>query len=277
MIRSILVGLDGSEYSASAIELGIEWAQRLDCLLVGLGIIDVDAIRGGEAVPIGAGYYKEHGDEVKVAHERRQVEGYLDRFARRCAEASVACKLLEDVGPPVAEFSLEAQRYDLVILGQQTYFESAEKGDAGEVLRPLLKNAPRPIVTVPKQLTTGRSVVVAYDGSLQAARVLQAFQNTILYGDDVVHVVTVASDRLLAARIANRAIDFLGFHQVKTQSHPIASSESPASVILDMAQRLDARLLVMGAYGQPTLREFLLGSVTRTVLKESQLPLFLYH
>jgi nucleotide-binding universal stress UspA family protein len=33
----------------------------------------------------------------------------------------------------------------------------------------------------------------------------------------------------------------------------------------------------MGAYGQPTLREFFLGSVTRTVLTRATVPLFLYH
>jgi nucleotide-binding universal stress UspA family protein len=33
----------------------------------------------------------------------------------------------------------------------------------------------------------------------------------------------------------------------------------------------------MGAYGQPVLREFLLGSVTRTLLAHSPIPLFLDH
>ena len=33
----------------------------------------------------------------------------------------------------------------------------------------------------------------------------------------------------------------------------------------------------MGAYGQPVLREFLIGSVTRTILKECPVPVFCYH
>ena len=39
----------------------------------------------------------------------------------------------------------------------------------------------------------------------------------------------------------------------------------------------DAGLLVMGAHGQSMLREFFLGSMTRTVLKESSIPVFCYH
>jgi nucleotide-binding universal stress UspA family protein len=34
---------------------------------------------------------------------------------------------------------------------------------------------------------------------------------------------------------------------------------------------------VMGAYGQPALREFFLGSVTRRMLTECPVPLFLFH
>ena len=55
------------------------------------------------------------------------------------------------------------------------------------------------------------------------------------------------------------------------------SSARAADVILDQVQQLDAGLLVMGAYGQPVLREFFLGSVTRKVLEECPVPLFLYH
>ena len=47
-------------------------------------------------------------------------------------------------------------------------------------------------------------------------------------------------------------------------------------MILKKAQALEAGLLVMGAYGQPAIREFFLGSVTRKVLKESSIPVFCY-
>jgi nucleotide-binding universal stress UspA family protein len=52
---------------------------------------------------------------------------------------------------------------------------------------------------------------------------------------------------------------------------------APAQVILEQVQQAHASLLVMGAYGQPALREFFFGSVTRTMLEASPVPLFLYH
>ena len=73
------------------------------------------------------------------------------------------------------------------------------------------------------------------------------------------------------------ASKFLSDHQIESVPHAFTSSASPAEVILEQVRRLNAGLLVMGAYGQPVLREFFLGSVTRTVLEKSPVPLFLYH
>jgi nucleotide-binding universal stress UspA family protein len=56
-----------------------------------------------------------------------------------------------------------------------------------------------------------------------------------------------------------------------------APVESTAAALLHWVGVLRAELMVMGAYGQPVLREFLLGSVTKTVLRDSPVPLFLYH
>ena len=135
------------------------------------------------------------------------------------------------------------------------------------------------MVVVPEPLRTGASIAVAYDGSLQAARALASFAATGLSGERTVHIIAAASvaDRPQAARHVERGIAFLNNHDINATSHIVESSRESAEVILKKAQSLDAGLLVMGAYGQSVLREFFLGSVTRTVLKESSIPVFCYH
>jgi nucleotide-binding universal stress UspA family protein len=124
MLKSILIGLDGSAYSTAAVELGIHWARRFDALLVGLGVIDEPTIRGPEPVPLGGVYYKRHRDDVRMHEAQVKVEQFLERFTLRCTEAGVPSKLLEDIGLPWEQILVEAQRYDLILLGQQTYFTS---------------------------------------------------------------------------------------------------------------------------------------------------------
>jgi nucleotide-binding universal stress UspA family protein len=207
----------------------------------------------------------------------RQVEQYLERFALRCAEAGVACKPLQDSGSPADSLFVEAQRYDLVVLGQRTYFQFATRDGADATLSAVLRNTPRPVVVVPPKPYDGTPVLVAYDGSLPAARALYAFQASGLHGAEDVHVLSVGDDHVEAARHADRAVEFLGFHNVKAAARSASPGPGVADTILDQARRLGAGLIVMGCYGQPVLREFFLGSVTRAALERSTVPLFLYH
>jgi nucleotide-binding universal stress UspA family protein len=279
MLRSILVGLDGSPQAASTLELGIELARRHDALLVGLGVIDEPAIARAKPVTLLGGpphadpnYFREH-----VADARRQVEQALEQFALRCAEAGVACKVLEDAGSPCEQIAIEAQRYDLVLLSQRSRFcfETQERDD--DTLAQVVKRGPRPVVVVPETRSEGQSVVVAYDGSLQASRALFAFQGLGLHERRDVHVLSMHAERLEAARHAERAVDFLRSHEIKATAHHLECHGHVAEMLLNQVERLKAGLVVMGAHGQPTLREFVFGSLTRTLLQRCPVPLFLFH
>jgi nucleotide-binding universal stress UspA family protein len=278
MLRSILVGLDGSPQTAFTLELGIEWARRHDALLVGIGVIDEPGIAKAKPVLLGGPpyadpiFFREH-----VADARRQVEQFLERFALRCVEAGVACKVLENAGSPCEQIVIEAQRYDLILLSQRTrfHFETLEQDD--DTLDRVLKHSPRPVVVAPETWGEGRSVVVAYDGSLQASRALSAFQGLGLHESREVHVLSMHAERREAARHAERAVDFLWTHEIKATAHHLQCLGHAGEMLLKQVEQLEAGLVVMGAYGQATLREFVLGSVTRTLLQRCPVPLFLFH
>jgi nucleotide-binding universal stress UspA family protein len=277
MLRSILIGLDGSAYSTAALELGLRWAGQFEATLVGLGIIDEPDIRRPEPVPIGGSSFKQHRDEALVADARRRVEQFLETFTRRCTEAGVVSKVLQDVGLPHEQIVLEAQRFDLILLGQRTYFHFETQEGPDETLHKVLKHSPRPVVTVPERLGQGEAVIVAYDGSLQAARAVYAFTASGLAMKSPVHVISVHKDQDEAARQASRAVEFLTPHGIQALAVPLASSGRPADVLREQAHKRDARLLVMGAYGKSLLHDFFFGSVTRALLKENPVPLLLFH
>ncbi len=275
MLKSIMVGIDGSSYSRAAVELGIVWAKKHDALLVGLGVVNQPGICHPEPVPLGAGAFKSMLDENRLKNATRRIEQALEDFSIRCAQAGVASKPLEDVGDPVASISLEAQRYDLILLGQKTYFRL--EGSETETLESLLKAPPRPVICVPERPIAGSSVVVAYDGSLQSARALHAFCISGLASlAPMVHVVTASSDNLAGQLCASRAIDYLSFHEVKAHKHVLSSGTDIAATVLQQCEELEASLCVMGCYGKSAIREFFLGSVTRSLVHKSTVPLFLY-
>ena len=141
----------------------------------------------------------------------------------------------------------------------------------------MLQTSPRPVVIVPDEPTQAKNVIVAYDGSAQAARALQAFLAADLPGFEEIHVVSVGGDRIEAARHGDRAVEFLRLHNRVSQLHAIGSTAAPASILAEQAVALHAGLIVMGAYGHSILKELVFGSTTRTLLDSSPVPLFLFH
>ncbi len=276
MLRSLLIGLDGSDDGEGAFELALSWAKAHDALAVGVSIVDESGILVSEQAMFASGYHHAIAEPlVDVARHRSRV--ILEQFTGRCHQLHVHCKALSESGTPYVRLLDEAQRYDLVVLGQQTHFEYGWKDQADETLVRVLKDSPRPVVVVPKSPKDGEVVIVAYDGSLQASRALYAFEASGLARSRTVFVVSVASIRAEATRHANRAVEFLRNHDIKAVDVPVETHGDPAEVILKEVRRRDTGLLVMGAYGQPTLREFFIGSVTRTVLEKSPVAVFCYH
>ncbi|WP_406695855.1 universal stress protein [Singulisphaera sp. Ch08] len=276
MLKTLLVGLDGSEHSEAALELAIRWAKRFDALLVGMGCVDEPGLHGPEEILVGEAYFAPLNSSLLLELKQR-VEGTLSRAALRCAQAGVAFKPLEEVGTPYVQILLEAQRFDLIMLGRLTHFQFGWEKEADVTLSRVLAECPRPVVVVPQNPGDGESVAVAYDGSLQAARVLSSFEASGLGQGREIQVISVSKDKKDAARRADRAVEFLKSHGLNAFAHPVDSARQPPEVLLEMIKLSKPGLVVMGAYGQPVLREFFLGSTTRTFLENCPAPLFLYH
>src|SRR5262245_19338993 len=277
MLRSMLVGVDGSAYSTTAMELGICLAQRWDAVLVCLGIVDAPTICKPEAVSLGATAYKVQRDEMLLADAHHKVAQFLEHYMQRCTAAGITYQVRQEVGSPTECLLLEATQYDLILLGQQTFFHFETQAKPDETLHAVVKQSPCPVIAVPATLPAGRAVVIAYDGSPHATRALHMFQALGLDSAYDVHVVCVDAQQKRAACCAEHAMAFLHGHNVTAQAHALATSAAPAEVLLEQVRKLDAGLIVMGAYGRSILREFFGTSLTRTMLEESPVPLFLYH
>jgi len=278
MLRSLLVGLDGSAYSASALKLGIRWAKHSGAVLAGIGVVDDPTIRHPEPVPLGGGAFKREAVEAALAEAQAKVAAFLEAFRRQTQEAGVASKEHKELGDAAETILREAQRYDAILLGKETYFQFTNQNEPGETLHDVIKHSPRPVVAVPEELGDGQSIVIAYDGSLQAARALQTFEATGIGRSEgaEIHVLMIGDDAAPCQACVDRAVDFLKFHALEATPH-IVEDGPIGPTILDFAKQVNAGLVVMGAYGKKTLREFVLGSCTRRMLKDTNLPLFVSH
>jgi nucleotide-binding universal stress UspA family protein len=271
-----MVLLNDARAAYQASDLARQWAGTHDALSVGLTVLDVECLCGEEPAQMAGMSAKEEHAQKILEDARSRLAQARDHFQSLCTQSNVTSLMLDEQGQPADVIAREAQRFDLVLV-DCPQSRPILGGLSTDQLTSLVKLLPRPLVIVPQQAPTATDVVIAYDGSLPAARAVQAFVQLGLAADRQVHVVGIAEHFVTAARRVDRAIDFLGHHQIAAKAIPIASEDDPAAVLLDHLNLYPTGLLVMGTFGQNFLREAIFGSVTKRLLTHCPVPILLSH
>ena len=119
------------------------------------------------------------------------------------------------------------------------------------------------------------SVLVAWDGSVACAHALRNAVPLLKCAATVV-VVTVEGERPGIGGEQVRA--YLGRHGIASEVYELPLGDRTVTAVLLAAVRIyHASYLVMGAFGHGRAREFLMGGVTRDMLKRCPVPLVLAH
>jgi nucleotide-binding universal stress UspA family protein len=169
---------------------------------------------------------------------------------------------------------------DLIVTG----YDNRADGDLDTVLVGLLE-AGRPVLALPRNPSanlpeTGlaKNVVFAWDGSRASSRALREAVPHMLHAANVfvVHVADAGDEARGETRYD--LMTYLRSHCISATYVQIDRNDRwTGDVILHEAHKLDADLLILGAYGHGHLSEMLLGGVTDHVLKHADLPLLLVH
>lgn len=276
-MKSALVALDETATSQTAIDLGIELARRFSCPLSGISVVDIDYIAGGEAVPLGASHYKERLDAARVQRAHISSKSMLSSLSARCKSAGVAVSTIELEGDPVALVQSACARHDVVILGRDATFHGGGEGVVAGAVERLLKGQARPIIVATDTARLPSRILVCYDGSIAAARSVQLFVLLGLAKDCELHLASVGDSKASCETNLQQVQQYLALHGLGGDAHALVTNDNPEDALLSTAARIDADLLVMGAYGHRGWREAILGSCTTGLLATSPVPLFIYH
>ncbi len=277
MIRTILVGLDGSPDSDAAVAWGIRCSRRSGAELVGLTVVDEPTICKPEPHGIGSDSFKLHRDQTRLEEARCRVREFQEQFARVCTTAGVPFRTLERVGLPAEEIIAEGEDLDLTLLGQQTHFQFATQSSPDGTLHKVAHHSHRRVVAVPLQIKEGRPVVLVYDATPPSVRALESYQASGLDEGKPVRVISMASSKALAERHAEEGAKFLEFYGIAAQACPLPASMAPARQVLEQVRELDAGMLVMGVPEHSALWEFFFGCIVESLLEENDLPVLFLH
>lgn len=279
-LKDILVHLDTTPQSAVRLDLAVDLARRHDAHLAALHVLDIGlplvamADAGGGA---SLGALMDQMRDAALADAAGVEAGFRERMRRE----AMTGEWRQAEGMLAETITLHARYADLVVIGQDDPEASlpGTVGLAGDVLF----GAGRPVLVVPyagRFATVGRRVLVGWNASREAARAVNDAL-PLIAGAETATVLAANPAKGLGGHGEEPGADIalhLARHGVKaTVEHRLAPDVPDADLLLNHASDMSADLLVVGAYGHSRLREFVLGGVTRTLMKQMTVPVLMSH
>ncbi len=272
----ILVCLDGSSYSQAAIEYATQIALEHDASLTGIGVIDLPGIqRSSGPAPIGTMHYDQFADRQHLQEAREMVTGILEDFGKECQEKQIRHSIHAEMGSPFREIIEESKFHDFIIVGQKTFFRYNLKHEPGNTLDRILHNGLTAVLAVPDCVRQIKKVLVAYDNSVQVTKAIQMFLMLHIWNQSDITLLNVNNNATRGIQLLSRLGDY--FRRYGIQPEKVQLKGRPDEVILSYIREHEIDLLVMGAYGRRSVSEFVFGSVTKSLVAQADIPLFIYH
>ncbi|WP_018263605.1 universal stress protein [Methylobacterium sp. WSM2598] len=267
---SIVVSLDTGPETGDRVRLAADLARRFEATLTGVAARRVPApaavndFRDAEAIfAREEARLREELAQVRAAFEREAGEGVPTAW---CSAAAHALAVLVQ----------QARSADLVVVGRPGSGD-ADPGEMGVEPGPVLMEAGRPVLVVPPGIDRLRAarVVVAWKDRPEARRAVSGALPFITAADQVFVATAGAEARFEGAE---DVAGHLARHGAHVTAHFLTChARSAADEILRFAERQDADLVVMGAYGHSRLREWMFGGATHDALRTAPLCLLMSH
>ena len=273
----ILVHIDQSPRALMRLDIAAELARQHGAHLTALQVIDVAlpvmAMGDGGGGAVIAELMEQMRQSALAAGVKLKVA-----FEAALAREGIMGEWRQVEGTTPEILALHGRYADVLVLGQ----DDPESDSAG-LLEAVVFDSGRPVLAIPfagNFKSIGKRVLVGWNASREASRALHDALPLIAKAETAT-VFLANPKRGLGGHGEEPGADIarhLARHGMKVEvAMAIADDVPDSALLLNHASDMGADLLVMGAYGHSRLREFILGGMTRSLLREMTVPVLLSH
>ena len=277
MIKTIIVGLDGSEHSRTAIRYALWLGERFAARVVGLHVVDIVSIEGSffhdVSGSLGFEPYLDFSSKMRQVLQERG-EALLQEFSKDAQERGVANDAVLGMGVVPNEICERARTADLVVIGHRGINEKFSTGLLGGTAESVTRKCPNPVWVCSVEFHEISAPLLAYDGSQRSAAAMAAaaeFCSSLSLPLTVLHV---NKDEPQGSRVLKEAEAYLRSYDLRLEIELQQTGSAPER-IANFIREKRHDLLFIGAYGHSRIIEMVLGSTTEYVLRNSACPVFL--
>lgn len=276
---TILVHLDASRHVHQRLHLATQLALEFHAALVGL-------LAAGNPDPKAIRYFAD-GERYLASYKdwHRQIGDWARQaFEGATKGTAVTAEWRAPEWATVSTVQADAHLADLLILGQRDSADD-EAFSEDHFVESVVLHCGRPVLVVPyagRFSSVGKNILVAWNGSREAARAIRDALPLLLRADHV-HIVSYLQPGVLRdpwLSPVQHAVAWLARHGVQaSHEEPVVSGggDEAGKLLLSLAADRDVDLIMMGAYGHARLREIVLGGMTRTLLESMTVPVLMSH
>lgn len=298
MLQSAFVAYDGSDSAQAALETACHLAGRSGGVVhVGYVIelptspMVVTSMIAGSMDYMASVPPAQTPEELESEWRSRKefAKGLFERARATCERSGVRCEthcLNGRVEEVVCE---QARGVDLVALGKgSTEWIAEENGERDESERvrenrfshhieQIVRNCPRPVLVASAPFRQPDRIILFFHGCEHSLRALEVAAELGKLLALPLKMLTVAREEARAKEKIACGRHYLNDHEVDFEEEFTVTEESPDRVLKEQVEGQGDALILMGGFTQPRLKQWLTGSTTRTMLKETGNTLVLTH
>jgi len=209
---------------------------------------------------------------------RENAAKLRETIEARLANEDVTWDWISQGGMAQNRLLLHAGLSDIIIMGACA--ENKGRTTYSALAAEIAISAQTPVFLIPEHcssLDITAPVAIAWNGSPEASRALRAAVPLMQHASTV-YLLTVTGDQPEFDLPAIEGASYLARHGIEAEMVELPQSpDGIRSALINGAKARNAGWVVMGAYGRTRLRERILGGVSRSMMTQPALPIFLAH
>jgi nucleotide-binding universal stress UspA family protein len=283
MIKQVVTGIDGSQAASHAFDYAAYFAGRLSCELKAVFALDTRKTELPIIYATGhfdyafARTYIPPDSDLKGFYARLKKD--LEAFGRRvldacredCEQRQIPFVSVIREGLPSTILAEESRSGDILFVGQMGENARFHRTIVGSTTEDVVRSSPRPVMVCPQSFREPKKLLFPYDGSITAERALQFCINA--FGGFWTEMVLLLSEE--HESYLERELRYLNKHGVAFRM--VSEKGSPVETVLEVAERERSDLILVGSHGKHRIKDYLLGSTTVHLIRESPLPVLVVY
>ncbi len=210
-------------------------------------------------------------------NEAAQLQEHIEHFTKQCKAANIDYRVHKDYFDfSLSELIKESRFADLVILGNETFYENNDTGISKSHLTDVLHDAKCPVLLVPENFKFPESIILSFDGSDDSIYAIKQFTYLFPELTDRETILVYASEVPDAALPEkNLTEELLSIHFSNLSFYTLEAN--PGEYFGTWLSEKKSTMLVSGSYGRSRLSALFRKSFAASIIEARQLPIFIAH